>query len=184
MPKNRTLLLVVSSIATLLVVTTSCAESLAPGLGGNLTTDPPNNISTTLPPGSPGSFLDSIDHSQWKLTEAEAIAIASRYVPPEIVAHAVIHAGFGAYGNTKTGETHYYSEVAFMNILITKAWLGWEPDTLTTVDGYGPYNEIIVTLDGATGDLLSRKAYFGVFLGGPGMSPSFTNLWVPPTPVT
>ena len=123
----------------------------------------------------------TFDAAYWKISQAQAISAAAAYVPAEIMQHASIHAGTGASGNYKTGEITFVWQVAFMDISITKAWLGWQPDSQTTLGSQEPYNELIVQFDAQTGVFISREAYLALFIGGPGSSPSTVIPWSPTT---
>jgi hypothetical protein len=183
MLKTRFAALVSCIFITIILICSGCGEALTEKQKpAETTTDTTFNtaVATTSTPISPDSIVAS-DLSAWKLTEAEAIAIASKYVPAEVVSHAKISAGPSANGNSKTGEIHYFWEVAFMNILVTKAWLGWHSDSHTTLQSDGPYNELVVYIDAVTGKYMSRMAYYAVFIGGPGMTPSLASTWVPST---
>jgi len=79
-----------------------------------------------------------------------------------------------------SGENRFYWNVAFTNISIIKAWLGWHPDNQTTPGTEQPYNMVTVVIDAVTGEYLLRKVYFAPFIGGPGMTPSTETPWSPP----
>jgi hypothetical protein len=170
-----------------LFVCSSCAED--PRLQVKVI-DPIDNttVTTTSDTTSPSVIsapvIPQFDISNWKITEAQAISIASQYVPAEVMSHAKIVAGMDASGNLKTGENQLYWTVAFMNILITKAWLGWQADSQTTLSPDDTYNELTVSIDAVTGEYISRMAYFAVFIGGPGMTPPDITPWVPSSTIT
>jgi hypothetical protein len=71
-----------------------------------------------------------------------------------------------------------------MNISITQTWLDWQPDSQTTLSLDDTYNELTVNIDAVTGEYLSRMAYFAVFIGGPGMTPSDITPWIPSSTIT
>ena len=106
---------------------------------------------------------------------------ASKHVPTNVLSQATISAGMEGSGNLKTGESSYYWAVAFMDISITKAEFGWQPDSQTTMDpgAADTYNEIIIRIDAVTGDYVSRTAYFAFLLGGPIQTPYDTTPNVP-----
>jgi hypothetical protein len=120
----------------------------------------------------------TIDPSMWQLTEEEAIAIASSYIPPAVLEKADVHAGREMWGNNRTGESHSGWAVAFMDISVMQEELGWQADDYTYLEGLQPYNCINVLLDSTTGELISRRAYFAVTLGMPvAADKSFSQWW-------
>jgi hypothetical protein len=174
-------------IAIVLFVCSACGE--APSLQLKVAADPVTNTSVattsdTTTPVVSAPFIPQFDISNAKITEAQAIAIASQYVPAEVASHARITAGLGGSGNLKTGENQFYWSVAFMNISITKTWLGWQLDSQTTLSPDDTYNELAVNINAVTGEYISRMAYFAVFIGGPGMTPPDLTPWVPSSIIT
>jgi hypothetical protein len=177
-------------IAIVLFVCSACNE--APSLQLKVAADPVTNtsvtttsdITTPAPAVVSAPFIPQFDISNAKITEAQAIAIASQYVPAEVASHAGITAGLGGSGNLKTGESQFYWTVAFMNISITKTWLGWQPDSQTTLSPDDTYNELTVNIDAVNGEYISRMAYIVVFIGGPGMTPPDIIPWVPSSTIT
>jgi hypothetical protein len=143
--------------------------------------DPLNsNIITTTGPEPPS--IPGINASNWKVTEAEAIEIASRHVPAEVVKYAAVSAGISGGGNLNTGEYYEYWEVIFGGINITRDWLNWQPDSQTILSSDGPYNELIARIDYATGKFISREAYYGVSFGL--VPPISTTPFVPWSPTS
>lgn len=172
------------ALIAVLFSASSCADPVpasameyGPGSGAEATTSPPP---PGLPPEAPGVPPGGpLDPTEWKVTEAEAISIASQYVPPELAANARVVANMEVYGNFKTGERQIAWYVGFLDISVTREWLGWQPDAQTTLEGEEPYNEIVVRLDGVTGEFMSRMAYFALPLGGPGIAPPEITPWTP-----
>jgi hypothetical protein len=62
---------------------------------------------------------------------------------------------------------------------LLKAWLGWQPDSQTTLSPDDIYNELTVRINAVTGEYISRMAYFAVFIGEPGMTPPDITPWGP-----
>jgi hypothetical protein len=192
MLKTRYYLLVSSVLIVMLAASSGCSTNPYPQINAADKITGITSITTTTttaitpdPSFSPSELPEppygKVDLSNWKITSEEAIAAASHYVPAEVVSHAKIMAGMHAAGNLKTGESHYYWQVAYMNIEVTKAWLGWQPDSQTTLGPEEKYNELTVDIDAVTGEYVSRRAYYGYFIGGPGMTPPPSTPWVAPT---
>ena len=101
-----------------------------------------------------------VDLSNWKITQTQAIDTACQYVPAAITSQATIFAGMEGGGNFKTGESNYYWAVSFENISVTLAELGWQSDSQTTLNPGpdGNFTEIIIRIDGVTGNFFSRTA--------------------------
>jgi hypothetical protein len=133
-----------------------------------LTTSGTSTTTATTPVGTPPS-IPPVDSSNWKITQAQAVATASTYVPAEILSQARISVGIDGGGNLNNGETYSYWSIAFTNISVTQAELGWQGDSQTTLNpnAEGICNEIVIRIDPVTGDLVSRTAYFALPLGGP-----------------
>jgi hypothetical protein len=93
-------------------------------------------------------------------TEAQAIQIASQYVPAEIVAKANISTSSGMFSN----QTSAYKEwtVYFSDIVVNKSDLGWKADDNTTLGDEEPYTNIDINLNGVTGEIVSREAFVPV----------------------
>jgi hypothetical protein len=122
-------------------------------------------------PVSPVGFTD------WKITQEQAIDIASTYIPSNVLNHASISiCGEGTH-NPKTGVSAYYWNVDFGGISVAPEELGWQSDSQTTLDPGpdGNYTEIIVGIDAVTGDLGSRAATFA----WPAIGESFQNSFYP-----
>ena len=183
MLKRSSVALVVIALIAVLFTASACAEPMPAsvmeyGPGSGEATNPPSP--SGLLPEAPGvPPRGPLDPTEWKVTEAEAISIASGHVPTELAANAKVVANMEVYGNSRTGERHIAWYAAFLDISVTRAWLGWQPDAQTTLEGEGPYNIIVVRLDGITGQLISRKAYFALPVGGPGMAPLDITPWTP-----
>ena len=73
---------------------------------------------TTIP------TLPTVNPSDWQITEDQAIAISSSYVPPAIVARATIASGREMWSNYNTCESRVGWMVAFMNISVMPEELG------------------------------------------------------------
>jgi hypothetical protein len=180
MLKTRFTIIASSVFVTLLLLCSGCSEASSLQVKAAEATTNITSVATVVPSVSPEPSIPPFDLSAWKLTGDEAVAIASHYVPAEITSHAKILPGMEASGNLNTGESRYCWAVVFMDISITKAWLGWQTDSQTTMESEGPFNEIIVRIDAVTGEYISRMAYFAPFIGGPGMTPSTETPWSPP----
>jgi hypothetical protein len=116
--------------AVLLMVLSSCGKTS-------------NNQSTTATPIT---------------TEAQALAVASGYVPSEILTKARVVVGNAAYVGTPTGSYRQW-DVQLYDIAVTKAELGWNLDSKTELGTDEPYTEIEIKLNASTGELVARKAY-------------------------
>ncbi len=164
------------ALIAILFFATACADP-APASVVNYG---PGSGEATTPPAPPGLPPEAFDETKYVVNEAEAISIASQHVPAEVAAHAKIVPGKEVYGNYNTGEIHFAWEVIFMDISVTRAWLGWVDDGQQTIlQGQEPYNEIVVRLDAVTGEFTSRTACFAMQLGGPGYVPPTVTPWTP-----
>jgi len=135
--------------------------------------------SPTTPVGSvPG--IPPVDLSNWKITQDQAIDTACQYIPTSITSQATISAGMEAYGNLKTGEINYYWTVYFENISVTQAELGWQSDSLTTLNPGpdGTFDQIVIRIDAVSGEVVSKTADIAVSLGP---APSSTQVQLEPT---
>ena len=174
MPKNRFTKLALSVFIVTLLACCSCGKSV-------IYSNNADSINTASPlSGHPELPLSGDNFSNWKISETEAISIASQHVPEEVVNHAKILVGQGESGNINTGERHYYWVVLFTNISVTKAWLGWQSDNQTIMDAMEPYGQLTVTIDALTREFIERRANYPVYLGpSPGITPSTVILWTP-----
>jgi len=93
-------------------------------------------------------------------TEAQAIQVASQYVPAEIATKAIISASDGKYSS----QSSTYKEwiVDFSGISVTKSDLGWQADDKTVMGDEEPYTNIQINLNGVTGELVFREAVIPV----------------------
>ena len=89
-------------------------------------------------------------------TEAQAIAVASGYVPPGIFTKARLVAN-NAYIGSRTGSFREW-DVQLYDIAVTGDQLGWKLDDKTVLGPDEPYIEIEIKLNAATGELVSRQA--------------------------
>lgn len=89
-------------------------------------------------------------------TEAQAISVASGYVPAEIFTKARVVAN-NAYIGSRTGSYNEW-DVQLYDIAVTKAELGWKLDDKTVMGTEEPYTEIEIKLNAGTGELVSRQA--------------------------
>ena len=109
------------------------AKAGDPVMNTLITTSVISTTTTTTPVVSPPG-IPPFDQSNWKITQVQAIATASQYLPANVVSQAMIEANMEAAGNLTTGEPNYYWDVAFENISVTQAELGWQSDSLTTLN--------------------------------------------------
>jgi hypothetical protein len=127
---------------------------------GTLTTTATTSVFTTpdIPP---------FDQSNWKITQDQAIAIASACIPADIANRAEKSANMEAAGNLKTGETNYYWDIDFVNISVTQAELGWQSDSRTTlIPGIdGTFDQIVIRIDAVSGEIVSKTADTAIYLG-------------------
>lgn len=96
-------------------------------------------------------------------TEAQAIQIASQYLPSEIAARADISTSSGMFSNRTSAFKEW--TVYFSNFTVNKSDLGWKSDDKTVLGDEEPYTNIDVNLNGVTGDLVSREAFIPVNWG-------------------
>ena len=75
-----------------------------------LTTSGTSTTTATTPVVSPPG-IPPFDQTNWKMTEVQAIATASQYLPANVVSQATIEANMEEAGNFTTGETNYYWDV-------------------------------------------------------------------------
>jgi len=92
----------------------------------------------------------------------------------------MIEANMEAAGNLTTGESNYYWDVAFENISVTQAELGWQSDSLTTLNPGpdGTFDQIVIRIDAVSGEVVSKTADIAVSLGP---APSSTQVQLEPT---
>ena len=114
------------------------------------------------------------------MTEVQAIAAASQYLPANVTSQATIEANMEEAGNFTTGETNYYWDVDFENISVTQAELGWQSDSQTTLNPGpdGTFDEIVIRIDAVTGEIVSKSADTAIHLGP---APSSTQVQLEPT---
>jgi len=123
------------------------------------------------------------DQSNWKITQDQAIAIASQYLPANIASRATIEANMEAAGNSTTGESNYYWDVDFEKISVTQAELGWQSDSRTNLNPGpdGTFDEITIRIDAVTGEVVSKTADIAIYLGP---VPTATPVQLEPTDFT
>jgi hypothetical protein len=112
---------------------------------------------TGVPPAPTPSLTPSSE-----ITRDEAIAIASQYVPPDIVKNARVGAEIGAGSEFKTDTNHIYWGVFFIvdsDNSVTNDQLGWQSDNKTDIGlPWEGYNTIYVRIDAMTRELLYKTA--------------------------
>jgi hypothetical protein len=180
MSKTRFVYLAFPVFIVIILAFCSCGKT-ASSIPGTIDSNTVDNRSSDLPSsGFPEWLANQDDFSNWKISETDAITIASRYVPAEVVSHAKIFANQGVSGNIYTGEKHFYWVVVFMDISVTKAWLGWQSDNQTIMDVMEPYGQLTVNIDGLTGEFIDRRANYPIRLGPPpGISFTPVIPWTP-----
>jgi len=162
----KKILLVSGTILVMIATVTACAKTTQTPALSEVDNIELSTSNTSKPLSTTNITIPlQPELSNFKITETEAITIASQYVPQEVVSAATIHPLIEGSGNYNTGENNYYWEVIFLDISITKTELGWQPDSQTIIDSEGPYNELIVRVDPMTGGYISREAFFGQKLG-------------------
>jgi hypothetical protein len=131
-----------------------------------LTTSGTSTTTATTPVGTP-PFMPPVDLSNWKITQAQAIATASQYLPTNVTSQTTINANTEAAGNFTTGETNYYWDVDFENISVTQAELGWQSDSQTTLNPGpdGTFDEIVIRIDAVSGEIVSKTADVAIYPG-------------------
>ena len=107
-----------------------------------------------------GSSTQQIAASGSIDTEAQAIQVASQFVPAEIVAKASISTSSGMFSNRTSAFKEW--TVYFSDFSVNKSDLGWKADDKTVLGDEEPYTNIDVNLNGVTGDLVSREAFIPV----------------------
>jgi len=155
------------------------AKAGDPVMNTLITTSVISTTTTTTPVVSPPG-IPPFDQSNWKITQVQAIATASQYLPANVVSQAMIEANMEAAGNLTTGESNYYWDVAFENISVTQAELGWQSDSLTTLNPGpdGTFDQIVIRIDAVSGEVVSKTADIAVTLGP---APSSTQVQLEPT---
>jgi hypothetical protein len=173
MLKTRFVNLPLLLILAVLVVFSGCsatphsqAKAADPVINTILTTSDTFTTTATTPVGTPPG-IPPVDLSNWKITQAEAIATASQYLPANVTSQATIGANMEAAGNLTTGETNYYWDVDFVNISVTQAELGWQSDSQTTLNPGpdGNFDQIVIRIDAVSGEIVSKTADVGIYLG-------------------
>jgi hypothetical protein len=173
MLKTRFVKLPLLLILALLFVFSGCSAALHtkakaanPVMNTILTTSGTSTTTATTSIGTP-PFIPPVDLSNWKITQAQAIATASQYLPANVRSQATIDANTEAAGNFTTGETNYYWDVDFENISITQAEIGWQSDSQTTLNPGpdGTFDEIVIRIDAVSGEIVSKTADVAIYLG-------------------
>jgi hypothetical protein len=160
----------------------SQAKAADPVMNTILTTSDTSTTTATAPVGTPPP-VPPVDLSNWKITQDQAIATASQYLPANVTRQATIEASMEAAGNLTTGESNYYWDVDFENISVTQAELGWQSDSQTTLNPGpdGTFDQIVIRIDAVTGEVLSKTADVAIYLGP---VPTTTPIQLEPTGVT
>jgi len=97
------------------------------------------------------------------ITEKEAIAIASDLLPPDAVTRARVVSIL-----RQELEPHGTWQVEFLSANVTREELGWQEDVRTKFVGSDEVlQNVIISIDAKTGEILSRTAGTTVLLGGP-----------------
>ena len=173
MLKTRFIKLAPLLILAVLLVFSGCsaaphsqAKAADPVMNMILTPSGTSTTTATTPVGTPPG-IPPVDLSNWKITQAEAIATASQYLPANVTSQATIGANMEAAGNLTTGETNYYWDVDFVNISVTQAELGWQSDSQTTLNPGpdGTFDEIVIRIDAVSGEIVSKTADVAIYLG-------------------
>jgi hypothetical protein len=128
-------------------------------------------------------YIPRFDQSNWKITQDQAIAIASACLHADIAGRAEKSANMEAAGNSTTGESNYYWDVDFEKISVTQTELGWQSDSRTTLNPGpdGTFDEITIRIDAVTGEVVSKTADIAIYLG---TAPSSTQVQLEPTDFT
>jgi len=103
-----------------------------------------------------------------KITEKQAIEIASAYVLQDALASAKVTTSVGAGG----GYTMWVIDFTLISgTTITRAQLsqtGWQADKNTEYySDNNSYNQLMIVVDANTGDILSKRATQAIQLGVP-----------------
>ena len=144
----------------------SQAKAADPVMNTILTPSSTSTTTVTTPVGTP-PFIPPVDLSNWKITQAQAIATASQYLPANVTSQATIGSNMEAAGNLTTGETNYYWDVDFVNISVTQSELGWQSDSQTTLNPGpdGTFDQIVIRIDAVSGEIVSKTADVAIYLG-------------------
>ncbi len=94
----------------------------------------------------------------WKITQEQAIAIASGYLTPETLAQARHYAYQSLWGDGKTTAQHGAWTVVFVGATLTQADLDYKAPAEAKPSPSTPYDTLMVTLDGETGAFISKTA--------------------------
>lgn len=94
--------------------------------------------------------------SEPKVSQDEAIAIASQQLPADIVEKAEIGAVFAPEVGPN-GAWHIF----FENIEITREELGWQAGANVTLGPSGKYKTVLISVDSKNGDILLKNASIG-----------------------
>jgi hypothetical protein len=161
----------------------SQAKAADPVMNTILTTSATSTTTATTLVGTPPS-IPPVDLSNWKITQDQAIATASQYLPANVTHQATIEASMEASGNLKTGESDYYWDIDFENISVTQAELGWQSDSQTTLNPGpdGTYNQIVIRINAVSGEIVSKTADVAIYLGP--VPTTTTPIQLEPTGVT
>jgi hypothetical protein len=89
------------------------------------------------------------------ISKQKAISIAEQEVPPAVVARAQLIAQ--EFWSLKPPIWHISFECP-TGAYATQAELGWQQDSITTFDGYGPYCTVYINIDLRSGKVFARVA--------------------------
>ncbi len=118
----------------------------------------------------------AIDTSALLISEAQAIEIASGYLPAHVSESAVIDIGMGTVAEPGT-DTRYIWGVVFSGVTITNQELGWKSGPDTWIDDSAEYSDNFqINIDAQTGETLFKLALRpGIRLAAPTVDDSLLN---------
>ena len=106
---------------------------------------------------------------QQMITKDEAMAIASRFLPPEVIVRAEINAKLvPAIG------PHGAWQIIFDNLNppVTRDALGWQESHDVLLSPEDSYKTVLINVDAKTGDILGKMATNWPSTGGPVPAPN------------
>ncbi len=148
------------------------------------TRPPPDGATSTASPPATGIAVPpvlppTIDPSLWKISQAQAIRIASAYLTPEALAKAKIDS-YGSSWGSRTGESYHAWVVTFMGVTLTQADLDCGAPAAVKPSPDAPYDTLTVYIDAESGTLLSKTAMASAAQTVPAITPIFLG---PPVPL-